>query len=99
LWSPIATRGYPPFYKAAGLGWTLAHYEDVKTVSYGGGGFGWMDFLILMSEKNRAAVNLSNEESSAHEQTILAGVHATLERETQAGASVSWPRNPCTKHC
>ncbi len=96
MWSPVAKRGYPPFYEAAGLGWTIGHYEGVKTVSHGGGGFGWTDFLILLPEKNCAAVILCNEESSAREQTILAVVHAMLEREPQGEAcqpqagAVSW---------
>jgi CubicO group peptidase (beta-lactamase class C family) len=89
MWTPAAQRGYPPFYEAAGLGWTLGHYQGVKTVSHGGGGFGWTDFLILLPEKKRGAVILCNEESSAREQTILAVVHAMLEREPQEIA-VSW---------
>lgn len=54
------------------------------------------DFLILLPEKSRAAVILCNEESSAREQTILAVVHAMLEREPQGDArqpeagAVSW---------
>ena len=41
MWTPVAKRGYPPFYEDHGLGWTLGHFDGVKTVSHGGGGFGW----------------------------------------------------------
>jgi CubicO group peptidase (beta-lactamase class C family) len=89
MWTPIAPRSYPPFYEHAGLGWTLGHYEGVKTVSHGGGGFGWTNFLILLPEKKRGAVILCNEESSARENTILAVVDAMLGREPQVGP-VAW---------
>jgi len=36
MWIPVARRGYPPFYEDTGLGWTLGHYDGVKTVSHGG---------------------------------------------------------------
>ena len=89
MWTPVSPRNYPPFYEHAGLGWTLGHYEGWKTVSHGGGGFGWTDFLILLPEKKCAAVILCNEESSARENIILAVVDAMLDREPQAGL-VSW---------
>lgn len=89
MWTPVARRGYPPFYEAGGLGWTLGHYEGVKTVSHGGGGFGWTDFLVLLPERNRAAVILCNEESSARERTIEAVVRAMLGFTPEAG-KVSW---------
>ncbi len=89
MWTPVAPRNYPPFYEHAGLGWMLGHYEGVKTVSHGGGGFGWTDFLILLPEKKRAAVILCNEESSARENTILAAVDTLLDRKPQAGP-LSW---------
>lgn len=89
MWTPVAPRNYPPFYEHAGLGWTLGHYEGWKTVSHGGGGFGWTDFLILLPEKQCGAVILCNEESSARENIILAVVDAMLDREPQAGP-VSW---------
>jgi CubicO group peptidase (beta-lactamase class C family) len=89
MWTPVAPRSYPPFYEHAGLGWTLGHYEGWKTVSHGGGGFGWTDFLILLPEKKLGAVILCNEESSARENIILAVVDAMLDREPQAGL-VSW---------
>ena len=89
MWTPVAPRNYPPFYEHAGLGWTLGHYQRWKTVSHGGGGFGWSDFLILLPEKKCAAVILCNEQTSARENLILAVVDAMLDREPQAGP-VSW---------
>lgn len=89
MWTPIAPRNYPPFYEHAGLGWTMGHYEGWKTVSHGGGGFGWTDFLILLPEKKQAAVILCNEESSARENIVVAVVDAMLDREPRAGP-VSW---------
>lgn len=89
MWTPVAPRGYPPFYESSGLGWTLGHFDGVKTVSHGGMGFGWTDFLILLPEKNRAAIILCNEESSARSQTLQAVVHAMLDQEPHAGV-VSW---------
>jgi CubicO group peptidase (beta-lactamase class C family) len=89
MWTPVAPRSYPPFYEHAGLGWTLGHYEGVKTVSHGGGGFGWTDFLLLLPEKKRGAVILCNEESSAREQAVLAVVDAMLDRQPQVGP-LSW---------
>lgn len=85
MWTPAAPRNYPPFYEHAGLGWTLGHYEGWKTVSHGGGGFGWTDFLIMLPEKNCGAVISCNEESSARENIILAVVDTILNREPQAG--------------
>jgi CubicO group peptidase (beta-lactamase class C family) len=89
MWTPVAPRNYPPFYEHAGLGWTLGHYQGWKTVSHGGGGFGWTDFLILLPEKKCAAVILCNEESSARDNVILAVVDSMLDRKPQAGP-ISW---------
>jgi CubicO group peptidase (beta-lactamase class C family) len=89
MWTPVAPRDYPPFYGHAGLGWTLGRYEGWKTVSHGGGGFGWTDFLILLPEKECGAVILCSEESSARENIILAVVDAMLGRAPQAGP-ISW---------
>lgn len=89
MWNPVAPRGYPPFYEDSGLGWTLGHFEGVQTVSHGGMGFGWTDFLILLPEKQRAAIILCNEESSARGQTVRAVVNAMLDREPLVGA-ISW---------
>ena len=89
MWTPVAPRSYPPFYEHAGLGWTLGNYQGVKTVSHGGGGFGWTDFLILLPEKQCAGVILCNEESTARELTILAVVDAMLGQAPQVGP-LSW---------
>ncbi len=78
MWTPVAEWGYPPLYEHTGLGWTLGHYEGFKTVSHGGMGFGWTDFLTLLPEKNSAAIILCNEESSARSRTIRAALHVIL---------------------
>ncbi len=89
MWTPVAPRNYPPFYEHTGLGWTLGHYGGLQTVSHGGRGFGWTDFLILLPEIRRGAVILSNEESSARESIVTAVVDIMLERIPEAGP-VSW---------
>ncbi len=89
MWTPVAPRNYPPFYEHAGPGWTLGHYQGRKTVSHGGGGFGWTDFLILLPEIKCAAVILCNEESTARENLILAVVDTMLDQEPQVGP-LSW---------
>jgi len=63
MWTPVADYGYsrPNIYEDYGLGWTLGHFQDVKTVGHGGGGCGWVGFLFLMPEKNRAAAFFCNE--------------------------------------
>lgn len=40
MWTSVAQRGAPPFREEMGLGWTMGHFEGVKTVGHGGGGFG-----------------------------------------------------------
>ena len=89
MWTPVSRWGYPPFYEDTGLGWTLGHYDGVKTVSHGGMGFGWTDFLTLLPEKKRGAIILCNEESWARSRTIQAVIRAMLDQEPLAGA-VSW---------
>ena len=89
MWTPVAKRDYPPLYEAMGLGWTLGHVDGLKTVSHGGAGFGWTAFLTLMPEKNRAAVVLCNEESSAHDYIVDAVIQAMLDQEPMVG-KVSW---------
>lgn len=89
MWTPAIKRGSPPFREEMGLGWTLGHFEGVRTVGHGGGGFGWTCFLVLLPEKTGAAIILSNEESSAHEMALQAVLCAMLGREPQPGA-VSW---------
>jgi CubicO group peptidase (beta-lactamase class C family) len=89
MWTPVAQRGYPPFREEMGLGWALGHFEGVRTVAHGGGGFGWTCHLILTPEINRAAVILCNEESSAIECLEGAVMRALLEMEPKPG-KVSW---------
>jgi len=89
MWTPVAEWGFPPLYEHCGLGWTLGHFDGVKTVSHGGMGFGWTDFLTLLPEKKRGMVILCNEESSARSRTIRAAIHAMLEKEPIVN-SVSW---------
>lgn len=89
MWTPMAERGGPPFYEHHGLGWVLGHYEGFKTVSHGGGGFGWTAFFTILPEKNSAAVILCNEESSARSRTLRAAVNVLLGLQPEVG-SVSW---------
>ena len=91
MWKPVADRGYPPpsMYEEMGLGWTLGHYKDVRTVSHGGMGFGWSDFFLILPEKNCVAVLLCNEESFSRTRIIRALADALLGEKPQAGA-VSW---------
>lgn len=89
MWTPVAEWGYPPLYEHSGLGWTLGHFGEMRTVSHGGMGFGWTDFLTILPEKNRAAVVLCNEESSARNRVVRAAIHAILDKEPIMGP-VSW---------
>ncbi|MCU0519899.1 MAG: beta-lactamase family protein [Anaerolineae bacterium] len=89
MWTPVAPWGFPPFYEHIGVGWTLGHFDGLRTVSHGGMGFGWTDFLILLPERNCGAVILCNEESSARSRTVRAVVHAMLGRDPEVG-TVSW---------
>lgn len=89
MWTPAVSRGAPPFYEASSPGWTLGHYDGWKTVSHGGMGFGWTDFLVLLPELDCGAVILCNEESFARSRTVEAVVQAMLGREPQVG-TVSW---------
>jgi len=89
MWTPVAKRGYPPFREEMGLGWALGHFMGVRTVAHGGAGFGWTCHLILLPEKNSAAIILCNEESSAIESIEQAVVRALLDLEPKTG-KVSW---------
>ena len=89
MWAPIARRDNPPFREEMGLGWALGHYEGMRTVGHGGGGFGWTCFLALLPEINSAAVVLANEESSAHDNALQAVLCTLLGKEPQPG-QVSW---------
>lgn len=90
MWTAVAKRGSSPsMSEEMGLGWNLGHYKDVKTVSHGGGGFGWNAFLLILPERNYAAVILSNEESNAHIRATRAVADVLLDEKPQAN-SVSW---------
>jgi CubicO group peptidase (beta-lactamase class C family) len=91
MWTAVADRGNPRpnMYEEMGLGWTLGHYKDVRTVCHGGGGFGGTAFLLIMPEKNCAAVILCNEESNAHVRVSRAVADTLLNEEPQANV-VSW---------
>jgi CubicO group peptidase (beta-lactamase class C family) len=89
MWATVTRRDDPPFREEMGLGWTLGHFEGVRTVGHGGGGFGWTCFLALLPEYNCAAIVLSNEESAAHDLALQAVLGALLGKEPQPGR-VSW---------
>lgn len=89
MWTPVAEWGYPPLYEHIGLGWTLGHFEGLKTVSHGGMGFGWTDFITLLPEKRRGAIVLCNEESWARTRSVYAALNTMLDQEPRANP-VSW---------
>ena len=89
MWTPVVPRGYPPFREEMGLGWALGHFEGVRTVAHGGGGFGWTCHLILVPEQNIGAIILSNEESTAIEALEQAVMRAVMGLEPQVGP-ISW---------
>jgi CubicO group peptidase (beta-lactamase class C family) len=91
MWSAVAERGIlrPSLYEEMGLGWTLGHFKDAKTVSHGGGGFGGTAFLLILPENNCAAVILCNEESNAHFRVVRAVADTILSQKPQVG-TVSW---------
>jgi CubicO group peptidase (beta-lactamase class C family) len=85
MWKPVAKRGSSPsLYEEMGLGWTLGHFKDVKTVSHGGAGFGATAFLLILPEKNCAAVVLCNEESYAHMRVVQAVADTLIGQKPQA---------------
>jgi len=89
MWTPAVKRSALPLYENMGLGWILGHFEGLKTVSHGGGGFGWTCFLVLLPEREMAAIILCNEESSGHTAAVKAVMRTMLDLEPEAGA-VSW---------
>lgn len=86
---PTASRGYPPFYESAGLGWTIGHYHNELVLSHGGMGFGWNDYFMVFPQKNKAAIILVNEESFSRARIIRAVGDAILGIKPQKG-SLSW---------
>jgi CubicO group peptidase (beta-lactamase class C family) len=91
MWTAVAARGNlrPNIYEEMGLGWTLGHFKNVKTVSHGGAGFGATAFLLILPEKNCAAIVLCNEESDAHFQAIQVVADTLIGQKPQAN-KVSW---------
>jgi CubicO group peptidase (beta-lactamase class C family) len=89
MWTPVAKRAHGPLREEMGLGWALGHFEGVRTIAHGGGCFGWTCHLILLPEKNSAAIILCNEESSAITRLEKAVIRTMLELEPQPG-TVSW---------
>ncbi len=89
MWSPVIKRGLPPLYDEMGLGWNLGNYLGAKTISHGGMGFGWTDFLVILPEKKQAAVILSVDESSSIYRIRQAVLDAMLGQSPQVGP-VSW---------
>jgi CubicO group peptidase (beta-lactamase class C family) len=91
MWTAVADRGSlrPSLYEQMRLGWTLGRLKDVKTISHGGGGFGGTAFLLILPEKNSAAVVLCNEESNAHFRVVRAVADTILNQKPQAN-TVSW---------
>jgi CubicO group peptidase (beta-lactamase class C family) len=89
MWTSVTQRGDPPFREEMGLGWTLGHFEGVRTVGHGGGGFGWTCFLALLPENNSAVIVLCNDESSAHDLALQAVLCTLLGKEPQPG-QISW---------
>jgi CubicO group peptidase (beta-lactamase class C family) len=82
MWKPVSKRGNPPsMVEEMGLGWNLGHLGNQKTISHGGGGFGWTAFLLILPEKNRAVVILCNEESNAHIIAVCAVAHTLIDHK------------------
>jgi CubicO group peptidase (beta-lactamase class C family) len=92
MWTPVTDYGYtrPAIYEDYGLGWTLGHFAGVKTASHGGGGCGWVAFLLLMPEKNRGAVFCCNEFSMGARYQIIQAIANTLTDQMPQAGKVSW---------
>jgi len=90
MWQPVAQRGNPPsVFEEMGLGWSLGHFKGVKTICHGGAGFGSTAFLLILPEKDTAAVILCNEESNAH-LSVVRAVAATLIGQNPDVGTISW---------
>ena len=90
MWTPVAKRDNPSgLFEEMGLGWTLGHLKGQRTVSHGGAGFGGTAFLLILPERNSAAVVLCNEESNAHFRVIRAVADSIIDQKPQV-KSVSW---------
>jgi CubicO group peptidase (beta-lactamase class C family) len=90
MWTPVVQRrSSSAFYRYGGIGWTVGEFEGLRTISHGGGGFGWTGFLAMLPEKQCGFIFLCNEESTARERIIEAVTRAMLDQEPRAG-TVSW---------
>ncbi len=89
MWTSAAKRGGVQLKEDMGLGWSLGHFEGVRTISHGGGGFGWTGNLVLLPERKQAVIILSNEESSAIHRLTGAALRTMLGQKAQPG-NVSW---------
>jgi CubicO group peptidase (beta-lactamase class C family) len=90
MWKPAAQCGNRPgLYEQVGLGWFLGNFKGVKTICHGGAGFGGSSFLLILPEKNSAAVILCNEESYAHMRAVHAIADCLIGQKPQAD-TVSW---------
>ena len=92
MWTPVSDYGYsrPSIYEDYGMGWTLGHFQDAKTVGHGGAGCGWVAFLLIMPEKNRAAAFFCNEFSMGARSQILSAVAKTLVDQKPQVSKISW---------
>lgn len=88
MWTPVVKRS-SLFYQYGTSGWIAGEYEGQRTVSHGGGGFGWTGFLSMFPEKNAGFILLVNEESTARERLIHAAARAAIGLDPQPG-TVSW---------
>jgi CubicO group peptidase (beta-lactamase class C family) len=89
MWTPIVEWGFPPLYECMGLGWTLGHYKGAETVSHGGMGMGWADFLTILPDQESAAVLMCNAETPARSRIIRSLLDVTLGLVPVPG-TVSW---------
>lgn len=89
MWTAADQRASHPLLENMGLGWNLGHFEGVRTISHGGGGFGWTCLFILLPDKGSGAIILSNDESSSIWRLNYAVIRTMLDLEPQVG-TVSW---------
>ena len=91
MWAPVASWGppFPSIYEDMALGWTLGHYKGIETVSHGGMGFGWIDFLLMLPEKNSAVVMMCNGESPVRNRIVRAAADVLIGERPEL-EPVSW---------
>lgn len=87
MWGAVVQRSAqrPRLYEQMALGWNLGHFQQECTISHGGGAFGWTAFLLLMPDRERAAVVLCNEESFAHIRIIQAVAAVMIGQKPHTG--------------